>query len=255
MSTVKDPVRLVLDPSCPESQRDVLLHGTNMGPPRDAEARVWQALVGAIGVAAVGGAADASTKTTTTTTTATATGLTTAKVITIAVALAALAGLIGLGSYLLSPDKDVRPAVSVATVPVVVEAPPLPDAPPLQPAAAELPPVDEQPRPADLRRRRRATTAQPASRLREETTLLREARQALRQGDNATALRVLDECRRRFPAGTLEQERERLAIEALLKGGRAREASTRAAEFLRKYPDSPHTNEIRGFSKEASGSR
>ena len=49
MSTVNDPVRLVADPGCPESQRALLQHGVNIAPPRDAEARVWMALVGSLG--------------------------------------------------------------------------------------------------------------------------------------------------------------------------------------------------------------
>ena len=65
--SVKDPVRLVSDPDCPESQRELLRHGANIAPPRDAEARVWQGLVGVIGATAIGGSADASTKTATAT--------------------------------------------------------------------------------------------------------------------------------------------------------------------------------------------
>jgi outer membrane protein assembly factor BamD (BamD/ComL family) len=94
---------------------------------------------------------------------------------------------------------------------------------------------------------RRAAPAASAGRLRQETDLIREARQALRQGDARRALALLAECRRLFPRGVLEQERERLAIEALSRSGRGAEAAARAAAFLRKYPDSPHAGEIRGL--------
>jgi outer membrane protein assembly factor BamD (BamD/ComL family) len=100
-----------------------------------------------------------------------------------------------------------------------------------------------------------AKAPSPATRLREEATLIKDARQALRQGNAARALKVLAEHRRVFPAGVLEQERERLIIEALLKDGRAADASARAAVFLRKYPDSPHASEVRGLGLAASGNR
>src|SRR5262249_28508961 len=93
----------------------------------------------------------------------------------------------------------------------------------------------------------RSVPGGPPSHLRQETTLVSEARQVLRGGDPAGALRLLDECRRLFPNGVLVQERERLSIEALVAAGRPAEASARAAEFLRKYPDSPHAGEIRGL--------
>ena len=86
-------------------------------------------------------------------------------------------------------------------------------------------------------------------------TLIKEARQALRDGNAARALRVLEECRRLHPAGVLVQERERLTVEALITGGRAAEASARASEFLRKYPDSPHAGEVRELGRRAAGNR
>jgi outer membrane lipoprotein YfiO len=273
MSTLRDPVRLVLDPGCPESERDLLRHGAGIVPPRDAEARVWRGLVGVIGAAAVGGAADASTKTTTTVAKVEAAGLTTTKVVAVVAALAALAALVAFGAYLVVSTKGARPPVSIAPVPAV-PAPTI--APPPRPAAGEAPPWADAPPPADTERSRpapgprrsvrarlrseaaagpSAAAPSPVSRLREETTFIKEARQALREGDAARALRVLEECRRVFPAGVLEQERERLAIEALVKDGRASDASARAAQFLRKYPDSPHAGEVRGLGQSESRSR
>jgi len=52
------------------------------------------------------------------------------------------------------------------------------------------------------------------------------------------ALRALDESAARFPHGLLEQEREVLAIEALMKAGRVDEARTRAAAFRAAFPHS-----------------
>jgi len=104
-------------------------------------------------------------------------------------------------------------------------------------------------------RRSVRTPAAPDGRLGAETTMIKEALHALREGDAARALKILDECRRRFPAGVLAQERERLAIEALVKNGRAAEASARAAEFLRKHPGSPHAGEVRELVRPAPGGR
>jgi hypothetical protein len=263
-STTTDPVRLLSDPSCPEGHRELLRHGIAIEPPRDAELQVWQALGGAIGAAVVGSAADAITRTTTTATKLEKAGLSGGKVLAIA---AALVVLVAAAVYLVVSGRRTEPRQ-----PAPVAALPAAEAPateaPSRPAAGEppawdvpAPPADPKPaRPAPGTRRAVRAQARPAaasgpspaaaptaSRLVEETTLIRDARQALRQGDAARALRVLEECRRLFPAGVLEQERERLTIEALAKGGPARESSARAAEFLRRYPDSPHAREVRGL--------
>ena len=255
MSSARDPVRLVADASAPDAERVLLRHGVDIAPPGDAEARVWQALGGALGVAAVATAAEASAKTVTAGTKVVAAGMTGAKIAAVAVGLA---GLVATGGYLLlagghSPSPGAAPpAAGVAPAPAVpppVPAPPAPLPPPngAAPPAEALPaPPVGHPEPSAPPAHR---TAIPGSaiRLKEETTLVRDARQALRQGDAGRALRLLDECRRLFPRGVLEQERERLAIEALGKSGRTSEASARAATFLRRHPDSPHADEIRGL--------
>jgi hypothetical protein len=60
----------------------------------------------------------------------------------------------------------------------------------------------------------------------------------------AEALRVLDEHRAGFPHGTLEQEREVLAIEALVRLGRRSEARARGDAFGRAFPTSAHRRRI-----------
>ena len=71
----------------------------------------------------------------------------------------------------------------------------------------------------------------------DEATLLQRARR-LSSSDPAQALRVLDEHKRRFPAGMLRPEREVLAIELLRSLSRTREAERRARDFRRDYPKS-----------------
>jgi len=259
MSAARDPVRLVADASITDAERTLLRHGVDLAPPDDAEARVWQGLAGALGVAAVVSAAEASAKTaanTATTAAATGTkavaagvGLTGAKIAAVAIVLA---GLVTAGAYLLVPGNDSRPPRAAAPAPALV--PPAPVTSPPLPLPGATPPSEEAPParvdgPAVPAPRVHRTVPSSAGRLKEETTLVRDARQALRQGDAARALRLLDECRRLFPRGVLEQERERLAIEALNRSGRAAEGSARAAAFLRHYPDSPHADEIRGLMR------
>jgi hypothetical protein len=93
------------------------------------------------------------------------------------------------------------------------------------------------------------TPAERASRLREESRLLSEARDALRRGDSAGALRKLEEARTRFAGGMLGQEREALTIEALYRGGQREAAAARAASFLRAYPLSPHATRVQAFTR------
>ena len=264
MSTGTDPVRLIADPACPESQRALLQHGTSIEPPPGAEARVWLALAGAVGAAAGGAAAaDASTKTiTTATATGVKTDLVSMKIVAIVVGLVGLGALVALGRALFVPAKPPTMPAAVAPPPAV-EPPTAPSPAPQAPPAAEAQPR-EAPPPADVAPARaavpahrsvRTTSSSSARRLGEETTLIRDARQALRAGDPARALQLLEQSRRMFPTGVLEQERERLAIEALVKAGRTPEASARASAFLRKYPDSPHAAEIRARGLGTPGGR
>ena len=53
-------------------------------------------------------------------------------------------------------------------------------------------------------------------------------------------LALTNEHRLRYPHGILDQEREALAIEALIKLGRLDEARPRARAFALTYPGSPH---------------
>jgi hypothetical protein len=91
------------------------------------------------------------------------------------------------------------------------------------------------------------TAQERLSRLREESQMLGQARSALQQGDSAGALSMLEQARRRFGAGGLEQEREALVIEALSRAGQGSAASQRASAFLQAWPSSPLADRVRGF--------
>jgi len=90
-----------------------------------------------------------------------------------------------------------------------------------------------------------APSSAPASRLREESGALLEARAALRAGDAARSLALLEQARVRYPHGALGQEREALAIRALAQSGDRAAAARRARAFLQAHPQSPYVADVR----------
>jgi len=103
--------------------------------------------------------------------------------------------------------------------------------------------VDSPPRPAEGAR------AVDLSRLAEESRMVIEARRALQAGDFTTTLRLLDAAAAAFPSGTLSQEREALAIQALARSGQHEAAAMRASAFLAKHPESPHAADLKAFTR------
>jgi hypothetical protein len=84
-----------------------------------------------------------------------------------------------------------------------------------------------------------------SSQLREESIALLAARAALRAGDAARSLTLLEQARVRFPRGALGQEREALTIQALAQSGERASARRRADAFLRAHPQSPYVADVR----------
>lgn len=80
-----------------------------------------------------------------------------------------------------------------------------------------------------------------------ESRLLAAAQTALRDGAAARALRLVETHRRRHPAGSLREERERIAIEALLALGRRGDAEARARRFRTAFPQSVQWERIRAL--------
>jgi hypothetical protein len=76
-----------------------------------------------------------------------------------------------------------------------------------------------------------------------EIELLRDARLALRQSP-ARALELAEQHARRYPGGKLTQEREVLAISALVALGRRTGALDRAARFDAAFPTSPYRKQV-----------
>lgn len=125
--------------------------------------------------------------------------------------------------YALGSDTA-APVVTTASAPPVAPVAPAPakaDAPEVSP----LPPA-EAPAPSSAARR-------PSDRLAEEVAILSRAETELHAGHYTSALRVLDEHERKFPRGTLAQERLAARIRALCGLGRTADADAALARLSR----------------------
>jgi len=112
-----------------------------------------------------------------------------------------------------APALEVAPAIPIAS---------LPSLPSAAPAPASVSP----------------------SNLSVEQSLIDTARSALARGRGDDALRATEDHARLFPRGRLAEEREALAIQALLLVSRRAEASTRADRFHKAYPGSLYGNAV-----------
>jgi hypothetical protein len=83
-----------------------------------------------------------------------------------------------------------------------------------------------------------AETAPSARGLAAERALLDVARTALARGEAGEALEAADRHRREYPDGALLEEREAIAIKALVALGRRDEAAQRLAHLEHNYPNS-----------------
>jgi hypothetical protein len=87
-----------------------------------------------------------------------------------------------------------------------------------------------------------------------EIALLQTAQSALR-GSPLSALGLADRHAALFATGTLAQEREVIAIEALLALHRSDEATERAGRFFREFPNSAHRPRIEALLRGADHNR
>jgi hypothetical protein len=153
----------------------------------------------------------------------------------LAVAVATLAG--GALHAVLRPAPPARVVFVARDVPVGASAV---AAPPGVASAAS--PVHEESVAEPQKVRPAPTRAAPPSHapssLSAEHALLDHARTALAAGDGATALGLTDDHARRFARPELAEEREAIAIQALVLTGRYAEARERAARFEVRWPSS-----------------
>jgi hypothetical protein len=85
---------------------------------------------------------------------------------------------------------------------------------------------------------RAASTIARAQSLALERLLLEEARTALARGDGTSAMAAVNRHAMKFPRGALGEEREAMAVQALVATGRLSDAKERAARFHKFFPNS-----------------
>ncbi|MBL8951857.1 MAG: hypothetical protein JNK82_13830 [Myxococcaceae bacterium] len=213
-------------PDLPPHARAVLSKVEAPEPPEGAQERVFGKLAASIAAGAVVGASASAAAASTSGAGASAAGAGVAtKLVVVIAAGSVAAGLAGgtmLGRTVLAPEPVV--VEKVRTVEKVVEVPAAPAPPP------EPEPVPE-PEPAP--KRPAADTL-----LARERELLDAARAALMKGDGAAALDAADRHSKQFPRGRLAEERESLAVQALVAQKNLSAARERAAAFHHKYPKS-----------------
>jgi len=90
----------------------------------------------------------------------------------------------------------------------------------------------------------------PEPSLADEAALLDRARTALQRGDARAALATCDAHAKNFTHGALREERERIAIEALLALGRHGDAEARAQRFDRAFPNSVQSERIHALLRD-----
>ncbi len=209
-----------------------LLEAGKSERPDDRQLLALAAKIGAAGGLGGAGGAAAGTATAAKATAGAAVKVTLAMKIGAAVALASA---VGVGAVVVTrPNPGPPPAdTHVALV-----------APPPSIGLSAPPPLVRDPLPSATT----SATAKPASTIAPadpegEVKLLASAQDALRS-DPARALALCNEHARKYPGGNVAQEREVIAIEALMKMGNRPAAKARADRFNAAYPGSSHARRI-----------
>jgi hypothetical protein len=173
--------------------------------------------------------------------------------------LAGLSALFGVSwAHSSQPAQRRQPVSSQRATLVSTPAPERPPAP--EPVELALPPAAAAPIQGSPPRRHprlraaaalgptlQPTAQDPAG----ELLLLRNAQAALRGRDSGAALEFTDRHLHDYPDGIFAQEREVLAIEALLKTDRRPEALQRAQRFIARFDDSSYAFRIRSMLEQA----
>jgi hypothetical protein len=222
-------------PELPPDARDALTHAKRLEGPGDAvRARMKARLVAALPPLPDGGGGDGGGEAGTPPG-AGAGALGALPKVPLWVAAAAL--VVGGAAGLLYPRTPVEHVVVMHGPPLTVSTPPapLPVAPPS--ATAVLPTVDMKDLPLVPVA---AADAGPArgDDLAAERAALDVARTALGRGDGANALAACDEHARKYPRGALAEEREAIAVQALVLEHRGDDARARAERFRKAHPRS-----------------
>lgn len=131
--------------------------------------------------------------------------------------------------------------IDAKTTPLVTPTPSVPEigtAPPVTTSVAPMAPAPlVAPATANAATASVASTSHDAD-LASERMLIEMARSALAHGAPDQALAAVAKHQSKFPAGQLSEERESLAVHALVAAGRMDEARARAERFRQRYPKS-----------------
>jgi len=155
-------------------------------------------------------------------------------------ALVAIGGLVGTGVYLgtrSSPEaKSPIPAQTAKQLPAE-------RAPAAPPSAAESEAAQTEPSATAEASSEPSPHAAKAGAKPSEAALLNQAQHALKT-DPRRALALTRRHKQLYPQGSLSQEREVIAIEALSRLDKNSSAHERAEEFSEKYPESAHQKKV-----------
>ncbi|HVU00164.1 MAG TPA: hypothetical protein VHE30_00380 [Polyangiaceae bacterium] len=224
----EDPPRLI-DPTSSASPRlRELLSESRADVATEAQLQALSAaLAPTLGTGAVGGATAAK---------ASLPGLVK---VAIAVGVTTAAG----GAYLATREAPPSPPQTRIAAPVEREAPKPPVAPAAPPA---LPAESASPEPAPAVNTPVVSAPKHAAAAPSEAELLGAAQAAL-GSDPAKALSLAEQHARAYPGGTLGQEREVIAVEALAKLGRTAASRERGERFLAAHPKSAYRAKIQSI--------
>jgi len=139
---------------------------------------------------------------------------------------------------------DAAPMVAAtALAPQVAASAALPAAPPVSvPASASGAAPPPPPAIATV-----APAPSKADSLADQVAALDRARAALRSGDFASAVRLVDRYEAEYPRGAFTQEAEAVRVDALFRSGNRAAAESAARRFLAAYPSSPHAPRMRAL--------
>lgn len=194
----------------------------------EAKAAMWSGIEKSVAGAAVAGGAAAGAS-------AAAAKIATWKIG--AIASAALVVGAGAGAALHASFAPPKEVVIERTVTVQAPPPPIVSAPTIVATPEDLPSARPIAKIASPTPSASAPAKDPS--LARERNLLDMARTALSRGDTSSALSAVETHAKEFPRSQLAQEREVLAIQALVSAGRVPEARRRAAAFHTAFPKSP----------------
>ncbi|RYZ03444.1 MAG: hypothetical protein EOO73_28010 [Myxococcales bacterium] len=156
----------------------------------------------------------------------------------------ALLGALWFQSRSLPPHAEVRPTRSTATA---SSLPPDGPEPPHESTVVIAPSVAPSVPPSVATASSARASSRSPSRNSEgpsEVALIAELQRALRRGDASRALALADEHERRYPRGTLIQEREGARVIARCGAARPEARSALRADFQARYPGSPYAARV-----------